>query len=120
MDISIIQQQINDHGILVGIAIGTILPAVAGPILGAASKLILKGTAKIIPPVASAVRGAVRAALAIPLVRAIIIPHKKEVKELEDVIINALTAVVLAVDLAFDSAIDEEVVVEPNSTEKPK
>lgn len=106
MDLSLIQSQMDQHGFLLGLLAGTLLPAIAGPALGALTKLVLRMTAKVIPPIAAGVSNGVRWALAIPLVRAVILPHKKEVKDLEDALMNAATAILLAIDMAFDQAID--------------
>lgn len=107
IDLSFLQEQLNQHAFLVGVLAGTILPALAGPIIKALTKASISLTAKAIPPMAAAVRRGVVLALNIPLVRAVVVPHKEEIKKLEDAIVNALTAIMLALDLAFDEAIDE-------------
>lgn len=111
---------ITDPKFLQGMLAGTVVPWVAAQILPQLSKWVISGTAVIIPPIVHAVKSGMVIVLSHPLAKPIIIKNKDNIRKLEDALANSITAIILAVDTAFDETLDEAAKLpEPKELPKP-
>jgi hypothetical protein len=116
----LILSQINQHGFLAGLFVGTFVPAIAARLIPMLSKAIISWTAAVLPTIAGWTHRVIVLVLAHPLAKAIIVKNKESIMTLEDAIVNSITAITTAFDNAFDEEIAKAGLPEATPLPEPK
>jgi hypothetical protein len=106
MDMQLIKAFSHEHGLMVGLAAGAMLPLVLARMFPYLVKVIVVSTAKVLPPVVGATHKVVLLGLAHPIARILIIQNGKDIKALTEAIRQFLIAIINAVDSEIDKDID--------------